>query len=304
MGFKDPLRCGQLPSAMRTEYIREDLATGASLATLETTVAPAAEGGHVQVVLRLFFIAPVSGLHAGRPHWRYPVMEETCQTHSLQLMAVTGWKSPMAAASRRLRRPGTCGSPCSSEMAFRYPQPCMGWSTVTGFYFRAGSRSATAKCLQYTDAVRVTPCSALGWTYGPPIDATVRQLPCDEARRAAAELGRKYPVRHRVLIRLPRRQAVYYELVADNGAGEQDEVPEGLPAPLIIRVEASPVMCADAATPTSLAPVCTPSLTARSCPSGDTWIITVSMSLAARMPAAETRADQAAASTSASSHIP
>lgn len=171
-------------------------------------------------------------------------------------------------------------------------------------YFRAGSRSATAKCLQYTDAVRVTPCSALGWTYGPPIDATVRQLPCDEARRAAAELGRKYPVRHRVLIRLPRRQAVYYELVADNGAGEQDEVPEGLPAPLIIRVEASPVMCADAATPTSLAPVCTPSLTARSCPSGDTWIITVSMSLAARMPAAETRADQAAASTSASSHIP
>jgi uncharacterized protein len=176
-------------------------------------------------------------------------------------------------------------------------------------YFRARSRSGTVKRLQHTDAVRVTPCTALGMSTWPPLDAAAQPLPGEEASRAAAELDRKYPVRHRLLIPLPGRgrrpqAAVYYELLADDAAGAgQDGLPGGLPAPLIIAVDAGrEFIYANAATPTSLAPVRTPA-PSRSCPSDVTRIVVVSMSLPERTPAAETRADQATATTPASSHI-
>jgi len=164
-------------------------------------------------------------------------------------------------------------------------------------YFRAGRRSGTAKRLRHTDAVQVTPCSVLGmFSYGPPLDAAARPLPAEEASRAAAELDRQYLARHRFLIPLPRRrrpQAAYYELLADDTAGESGGLSGGLPASLIIRVNASQrFIYADAATPTSLAPACTPSKT-RSRPSDYTQIITVSMSLPARKPAAQVQADEA-----------
>jgi uncharacterized protein len=163
-------------------------------------------------------------------------------------------------------------------------------------YFRARSQSGTAKRLRYTDAVQVTPCSVLGWTYGPPLDATARLLPCEEARRVAAELDRKYRVRHRFLIRLLRRQAVYYELLADDTAGEPDGLSGRLAASLIIRVDSSRgFMHAGAATPTSLALAYPPSKT-RSRPSDYTQIITVSMSVPARKPAAHVQADEQMAS--------
>lgn len=102
-------------------------------------------------------------------------------------------------------------------------------------YFGAWSRSGSVKRLSHTDAVQVTPCSALGLCYGPPLDATARLLPAEKARRAAGKLARKYPVRRRFLIPLPhrtwRRKMAHYELLADDAAGGQDVGPQDLPAP-------------------------------------------------------------------------
>jgi len=171
-------------------------------------------------------------------------------------------------------------------------------------YFRARRRSGTANRLRHTDAVQVTPCTALGmFSYGPPLDAVARPLPAEEARRVAAELDRQNVARRRLPVPLPRRrrqqQAMYYELVADDAAGEPGGLPGGLPASLIIRVDASQgFMHADAATPTSLAPACTPSKT-HSRPSDYTQIITVSMSLPAQK-----HADEAAAPALVGKHIP
>ena len=85
-------------------------------------------------------------------------------------------------------------------------------------YFRVSSRSGTARRLRQTDGVQVAPCGALGlWSYGPPLDATTRQLADEEAGRVAGELARKYPVRHRSLAwpvhRAWRRRLAYYELL-------------------------------------------------------------------------------------------
>jgi PPOX class probable F420-dependent enzyme len=85
-------------------------------------------------------------------------------------------------------------------------------------YFRVRSRSGTARRLRQTDGVQVAPCGALGlWSYGPPLDATTRQLAGEEAGRVAGELARKYPVRHRSLAwpvhRAWRRRLAYYELL-------------------------------------------------------------------------------------------
>ena len=85
-------------------------------------------------------------------------------------------------------------------------------------YFRVSSRSGTARRLRQTDGVQVAPCGALGlWSYGPPLDATTRQLAGEEAGRVAGELARKYPVRHRSLAwpvhRAWRRRLAYYELL-------------------------------------------------------------------------------------------
>jgi uncharacterized protein len=175
-------------------------------------------------------------------------------------------------------------------------------------YFRARSQSGTDKCLRHTEAVQVAPCTLLGLSTWPPLDAIARALPAEEARWVATELDRRCLARHRISIPLPRRrrrrQAVYYELLADDAAGEQGELPEGLPAPLTIKVDASQgFLYADATTPTSLAPVCTPSKT-HCRPADYTRIITVSMSLPARKPATQVQADAAAASAPAAGHIP
>lgn len=100
-------------------------------------------------------------------------------------------------------------------------------------YFWARSRSGSVQRLQHTDAVQVTPCSAWGFfTYGPPLGATARLLPGEEADRAAGKLARSHPVQHRFLIallhRTRRRQMVGYELLADDAAGDQGRRPAGL----------------------------------------------------------------------------
>lgn len=147
-------------------------------------------------------------------------------------------------------------------------------------YFCARDRSGTAKRLRHAGAAQATPCSALGLcTYGPPLDAMTRQLSGEEASLAAAKLDSRCPPWRRFPIRL-RRQAVYYELLAAQAAGDEDGLPAGSQASLIIRVHTrqEPVY-ADVATPTSLATVCTPSAMSRPCPSRRTRTIAVSMSL-------------------------
>jgi PPOX class probable F420-dependent enzyme len=103
-------------------------------------------------------------------------------------------------------------------------------------YFWAWSRSGSVQRLQRTDAVQVTPCGARGFfTYGPPLEATARLLPGQEAGRAAEKLARRHPVRHRFLIpllhRTRRRQMVHYELLADDAAVGQGQCLEGLRGP-------------------------------------------------------------------------
>ena len=95
------------------------------------------------------------------------------------------------------------------------------------------SGSASARLLQHTDAVQVTPCSTRGFlTYGLPLSATARLLHGDEASRATGKLASKHPVRHRFLIPLlgwaRRRQMMIYELLADDAQGQH---PEGFRAP-------------------------------------------------------------------------
>jgi PPOX class probable F420-dependent enzyme len=163
-------------------------------------------------------------------------------------------------------------------------------------YFGAWSRSGTVKRLRHTEAVLVTPCGVLGFcSYGRPLGAVARQLQGEEASHVAAKLDRKYPVRRRFLIRLLRRQAVYYELLDDDAAGDQGGVRRGLRASMITRLHTRQgFMHAGADTPTSLATVCRPSVMSRSRPPGSTQITTISMSLPAPRPAAEAQQDHGA----------
>jgi PPOX class probable F420-dependent enzyme len=85
-------------------------------------------------------------------------------------------------------------------------------------YFRVWSRSGAAKRLRHRAPVQVTPCTVLGLcSYGPPLGATARLLPGGEASQVASTLARKYPVQHRLLIRLLHRtrrwQMLHYELL-------------------------------------------------------------------------------------------
>jgi PPOX class probable F420-dependent enzyme len=102
-------------------------------------------------------------------------------------------------------------------------------------YFGARSWSGTVRRLRHADVVQVAPCGALGWCYGPPLDATARLLPAEEAVMAAAELTRTYPVRRRSLTcwlhRAWRPKIVHYELVAEDDTNDQDTCPQRLPAP-------------------------------------------------------------------------
>lgn len=102
-------------------------------------------------------------------------------------------------------------------------------------YFGARRWSGTVRRLRRADAVQVAPCGVLGLCYGPPLDAAARLLPAEEARRAAAELARKYWARRRSLTswlhRARRPKMVHYELLADDAADDQDTYPQGRPAP-------------------------------------------------------------------------
>jgi PPOX class probable F420-dependent enzyme len=94
-------------------------------------------------------------------------------------------------------------------------------------YFWTWSGSGSARLLQHTDTVQVTPCGARGFlTYSSlPLSATARLLHGDEASRATGKLARKHPVQHRFLIPLlqpaRRRQMMIYELLAHDQGGDQ-----------------------------------------------------------------------------------
>jgi hypothetical protein len=114
--------------------------------------------------------------------------------------------------------------------------PVRGVAAGDRAYFWAWGRSGSVRRLQQTDAVQVTPCSMRGLlTHGPPLDATARLLPREEASRAARELAREYPVQHRFLIPslhwTRRRLIMHYELVADRVADSRGQCPEGSRAP-------------------------------------------------------------------------
>ena len=84
-------------------------------------------------------------------------------------------------------------------------------------YFWAWNRSGSVQRLQHTDAVQVTPCSLRGFfIYGPPVEATARLLPGEDADQAA---GKRFLIP--LLDRTRRRQMVHYELLADDAAGNQ-----------------------------------------------------------------------------------
>jgi uncharacterized protein len=106
--------------------------------------------------------------------------------------------------------------------------PVRGADDGDRIYFWTWSGSASARLLQHTDAVQVTPCSTRGFlTYGLPLSATARLLHGDEASRATGKLASKHPIQHRFLIPLlqgaRRRQMLIYELLADDAQGQHLE---------------------------------------------------------------------------------
>jgi PPOX class probable F420-dependent enzyme len=150
-------------------------------------------------------------------------------------------------------------------------------------YFCTRKRSGTAKRLRHAATVQVTPSGVLGFcTYGPTLNTIARPLTGDEASLAAAKLDRHHAVWRRFLARLLRRQAVHYELRADDLVGGQEWPANGLSSLLIIRKRTCQrIIRADAATVASLATVCAPPTMAPPRQSDYTQITTVSMSLPA-----------------------
>ena len=105
-------------------------------------------------------------------------------------------------------------------------------------YFRTADASGLSKRLRRTDWVQVSPCTVLGvCRTGPAVDATARLLAGDEAGWAAAQLAPKHPVWRRFLGSLARqvtgRQAVYYEVLPDEGA---EEPAPAAPTPVPLKV--------------------------------------------------------------------
>ena len=105
-------------------------------------------------------------------------------------------------------------------------------------YFRTADASGLSKRLRRTDWVQVSPCTVLGvCRTGPAVDATARLLAGDEAGWAAAQLAPKHPVWRRFFGSLARqvtgRQAVYYEVLPDEGA---EEPAPAAPTPVPLKV--------------------------------------------------------------------
>ena len=102
-------------------------------------------------------------------------------------------------------------------------------------YFCAGKRSDTAKHLRDAGAVLVMPGGGLGFfTYGQPLDMIARRLPGEESSRVAVKLARSYPAWRRFLARPLPREAVYYELLASDDAGDGQDEPAGEPSSSLI----------------------------------------------------------------------
>jgi PPOX class probable F420-dependent enzyme len=158
-------------------------------------------------------------------------------------------------------------------------------------YFRVWNRSGTVHRLRHTDAVQVTRCGVLGFTYGPPLDATTRPLSERETSLVAGLLDCGSPRWRRLLNWLLRRRTVCFELLADEAGPAQGGLSEGFSSSLIIRVHTSRgFIRSGAVTPTSLATVCAQSMMAHPCPPGYTQLTTVSMSWSGPRPASESRA--------------
>jgi len=107
-------------------------------------------------------------------------------------------------------------------------------------YFRTADASGLSKRLQRTDWVQVSPCTVLGvCRTGPTVGATARLLAGDEAGWAATQLAPKHPVWRCFLGSLARRvtgrQAVYYEVLPDEGA-EEPAPASPTPVPLKVSV--------------------------------------------------------------------
>jgi uncharacterized protein len=110
--------------------------------------------------------------------------------------------------------------------------PVQGMTHGDQAYFRAWSRSGTVKRLRHTHGVQVVPCTALGMlSYGPPLYATARLLPGEEANPVAVDLARKFPVQQRFLIPLLRRwrwRMMHYQLLAPAPGARTRKAPGGI----------------------------------------------------------------------------
>jgi PPOX class probable F420-dependent enzyme len=108
-------------------------------------------------------------------------------------------------------------------------------------YFCTRNRSGTAKRLRYADAVLAMPGGGLGFfTYGQPLDTIARPLSDEETSAVAAKMNRHYRAWRRFRLRLFRRQAVYYELLANDAAGAGQDGPGEEPSSsLIVNVHTS-----------------------------------------------------------------
>ena len=126
-------------------------------------------------------------------------------------------------------------------------------------YFCAGKRSDTAKHLRDAGAVLVMPGGGLGFfTYGQPLDMIARRLPGEESSRVAVKLARSYPAWRRFLARPLPREAVYYELLASDDAGDGQDEPAGEPSSsLIVSVHKSQLPDATRITTVSMSPSAT-----------------------------------------------
>ena len=137
-----------------------------------------------------------------------------------QQEASSGYFAPVERTRRMLLTTFERGGAAASA-------PVRGVADGDRAYFWTWSGSASARLLQRTDAVQVTPCNTRGFlTYGLPFSATARLLHGDEASRATAKLASRHPVEHRFLIPLlqwARRQMMIYELLADDAQGEHLE---------------------------------------------------------------------------------
>jgi PPOX class probable F420-dependent enzyme len=83
-------------------------------------------------------------------------------------------------------------------------------------YFRTPALASKNKRLRNFPEVRLAPCTWLGRTTGPAVEATARRLAGEESVVAGRLINRKHPVLQRRLVplihRMLRTETVHYEL--------------------------------------------------------------------------------------------